>query len=119
MNVKIMKEAKRHITLADMPAVKELKESFKEMSKKDFISCEVQSMARIATKSRGHEFEILKFDIQICKNRDEVDAWVEAYAYNTFVGFADIGFYVSDAWSVSGDNSDEIYDRMYVRFYHQ
>lgn len=123
MKIKITAEAKKWLTVAEMPEVKKIIADMKEY---DTLQEDAQTAARIASGSNEH-FEILKCEAEIAGNRrvwnqygensGRLDIWVDAYAYSEFYGFYNLGFYMSDIWSVDGDNNEEIRSHMYIREY--
>lgn len=43
-----------------------------------------------------------------------LDVWLVVYGYNRFTGFVEAQMYLSDLWSLSADNRDEIRSHMCV-----
>ena len=121
MKAKITKESKKVLCLDDMNAVKEVRTCIEE----DKLSNYTQTIARIASKTND-VFEIFRADAEIAKNSriwdaygdsKNLDVWITVYAYNSYVGFYEIGCYLTDIWEVTGDNSDQIRNRMFVLEY--
>ena len=121
MKAKITKRAKNILVLADMDAVKAVRECIKE----DKLSNYTQTIARVASGTND-TFEILKAEAEIAKNgriwdaygdTKNLDVWITVYAFNAYVGFYEIGCYLTDIWEVTGDNADQIRNRMFVLEY--
>lgn len=122
MKVKLTEEAKNYISVAEMPAVKQI---IKDMRDDDNIIGYAQAAARVASGWNG--FEILKAEASIAKNcrvwnqygenTDDLDIWLDIYAFDSYAGFYEIGIYLSDVWSITGDNSDELKNYMYIEKY--
>lgn len=74
-----------------------------------------------------HDGEIMKPSAIIAKNcrvrnqysdnSEDLDVWIEFYAFDWHEGFFEIGVYLSDIWNIAGDNKEEISSHMYVRKY--
>lgn len=117
MNIKLTAEAKKYITVAEMPTVRQMIKDFKddESDIKDYG----RTAAIIASGNNGN-YEILKASAEIAKNQrvynqysDEsgtLDIWMEFYAYDNYFGFYEIGVYLSDLWQADGDT--ETYERI-------
>lgn len=121
MKVKFTDAAKQIVTVAELPKVREMINDLKEDTELNYY---IQIMAKIAAGGYcGSEFEILKAEAEVSKNKDGVgyfadnnlDVWVRAYVFDSFCGFYVLGFYLSDCWQYSGDNTEEIMQRMYIR----
>lgn len=124
MKVKFTKEEKKFITVAQMPAVNQIIKDMKEYP----LSEDTQTIARVASGVNS-TFEILKAEARIAKNcrvwnafsdeSENLDIWIEVYAFNNYDGFYEIGIYLSDVWQITGDNGDEIRSHMYINEYHK
>lgn len=122
MKVKLTEEAKNYISVAEMPAVKQI---IKDMKEDDGIIGYAQAAAHVASGWNG--FEILKAEASIAKNcrvwnqygenTKDLDIWLDIYAFDSYAGFYEIGIYLSDVWSITGDNSDELKNYMYIEKY--
>ena len=123
MKVKFTAEAKKFVTVAEVPQVKKIIE---EMREDDGLKGYAEMAARVASGS-NESFEILKAEAEISKNRrafdnygegsGTLDIWLTVYAFNTYKGFYNIGVYLSDLWQLSGDNAEEIRNHMYIEEY--
>ena len=122
MKVKLTEESKKYITVAEMPAVKQI---IKDMKEDDDIIGYAQAAARVASGWNG--FEILKAEASIAKNcrvwnqygenTGDLDIWLDIYAFDSYAGFYEIGAYLSDIWSICGDNAEELKEHMYIGAY--
>lgn len=123
MKVKFTAEAKKYITVAEMPHVRRI---IDEMREDDSLEEYAQMAARVASRDWG-DFEILKADAEISRNcrahnnfhegSGNLDIWLTIYAYNAYKGFYNIGVYLSDIWNITGDNGEEIRSHMYIAEY--
>lgn len=121
MKVAFTKEAKKYITLEEAPKARQIIEECKEYDLADLA----QTAARIA--GGQDSYEILKATAEIAKNArvydlygddsGTLDVWLEIYAFNKYIGFYDIGVYLSDIWQLDGENAAEIKKHMYLREY--
>ena len=121
MKVNFTDDSKRVITIADVPTAKEIINSLKEE--------DIKELARTASNIAGgcDTYEILKAEAEIAKNSriynyyndnsNTLDVWLEIYAYSEYKGFYNIGVYLSDLWSLDGENSKEIKRHMFLRVY--
>lgn len=120
MKVNFTAEQKRIITVAELPAAKEVISLLKDdTGLKDYAAI----AARIATRDGANE--ILKAEAEIAKNHriynryseesGNLDIWLTVYAFNDFKGFYKIGAYLSDIWEVASENAEEIRSHMYIR----
>ena len=119
MKIEISETMKRILTIAEMPAVKAMQAEFKS----EKFQWEAEKAAYIASSST---LEILKVSAEIAKNcriwnhygngenSGNLDIWIHVYAYDKWYGFYDIGAYLSDIWSVNGDNTEEIRSHMSI-----
>ena len=95
MKVKLTEEAKNYISVAEMPAVKQI---IKDMRDDDNIIGYAQAAARVA--SGWSSFEILKTEASIAKNcrvwnqygenTGNLDVWLDIYAFDSYAGFYEI-----------------------------
>ena len=119
MKINFTKDMKKVFTLADMEAIKVIKTSLEDQ--KDF-DWEVNYAALLA--SNNNVGNVIQYKAYWSKNgriadyygegSGQVDVWIEIYAYDTFYGFYEIGAYISDIWSISSDNHEEIKSNMYI-----
>lgn len=122
MKVELTEEAKNYISVAEMPAVKQI---IKDMKDDDNIIGYAQDAACVASGWFG--FEILKAEASIAKNcrvwnlygenTGDLDVYLDIYAFNNYAGFYKIGAYLSDIWSICEDNAEELKEHMYIRAY--
>ena len=123
MKIAITADAKRFITIADMPAVRKVIESFKDDSwtVKEYA----EQAARIA--SDNNIVNVLECGAEIAGNRRvwdrfdngtaHFDVWVTFTAIidNGFGGIIMGGAYISDIWDATNYNHDEVRSHMYIR----
>lgn len=123
MKIKFTTEAKKYITINELPAVKRI---IAEMKEDTGIKDYAEIAARVASGYNG-KFEILKSEAEIAKNArvnnaygensGNLDIWLNIYAFDSFAGFFEIGIYLTDVWAVTGDNAEEIKANMYIQRY--
>lgn len=123
MKVKFTAKQKQYITVAELPIVKRI---IADMKDDDNLQEYAQMAARVASRS-NETFEILKADATIAKNcriydnygenSGTLDIWLEAYAFNSYKGFYNIGIYLTDVWNICGENREEIRSHMYIEEY--
>lgn len=119
MNVRFNKEDRQYFTMAEAPIVNAI---IKNMKSSDDDVNTITECAMHALDEYG--VEVLKADAKISHNdriynyynneSGTIDIWVDAIV-KTDNTFYIIGFYLSDAWSISCDNHAEIASHMYVR----
>lgn len=119
MKIKFGAEQKKIVTVAELPIVKRI---MAEMKEDDGLKEYAEMAARIA--SGGSCEKVYECSAEIAKNRrvyeqwgdgsGNLDIWIEAAAL-TSEGFVIFGIYLSDVWSITGDNADEIRSHMYIR----
>ena len=122
MKIKITAETKKIITLAQLPAVKELQKSLEEQENFKF---EAESAACLAA---GRSVPVIKIEAEIAKNcriwiyfsesSEDIDVWLTIWAFDPCYGFYAIGAYLSDIWQIGPEERKaEIRDHMYIREY--
>ena len=127
MKVRLEKEDKKYITLAQAPLVREI---IADMKEDESTVAEYAEMAIKASYYSNYyvDVEVLKASAKISKNArawnlyndhsEDLDIWIEATAY---VSLSDsyecimIGTYLSDIWHITEDNKKEIASYMYIR----
>ena len=125
MKVSISKQSQKVISIEEAPAAKRI---VKEM-KDDEMS--VAEYAEIAARVAGgnSKYEILKASAEIAKNArvynrygedtNDLDIWIDFYAFNEYKGFFEVGVYLSDIWDICDSNAEEIKSHMYINHYHK
>lgn len=122
MKVKFTDDAKKYITVAELPKVREM---IRDLRKNTYINLYASIMAKAAADGYGC-FEVLKTEAEVAKSSEKgsgyfndstVDVWVKAYTFNRHYGFFVIGFYLSDARQYDGDNTEAILSRMCIERY--
>ena len=125
MKIKLTDIMKHAITLDEVPAMKNLCNSFKNT--KDF-KWEADAAAYAAS---CHSLDVLKVESEVAKNSRlqynyfggedsptyQFDVWLTIYAYSITYGFYRIGCYLSDIWSLGSENAEEIKSHMYILHY--
>lgn len=119
MKVKFGAEQKKYITVAELPAVKDMIKSMKE----EDMKWDADTLAMFITETGC---DILKAEAEIAKNSNvynfygddtgNLDIWVTVHALSNYKGFYIIGAYLSDIWSIGPqDRKDDLQSRMYIR----
>lgn len=126
MKVRLEKESKKYITLAEAPIVHEIIADMKEdeSTAADYAKYAIEA----AYNLRAYNVEILKASAKIARNARaynlysdhsaNLDVWVDATGYVTTSNgneFIIIGAYLSDIWQITSDNALEIAANMYIR----
>ena len=120
MKVTITAEMKKIITTYDMPSVNKVIKVVKE--DETTVNEWAEMAARVAANSNN--VEVLKSSAEIVKNCRVWDCYDEGSAdfdvWIRFVAYTDNGFimgaaYLTDIWSITGENGDEIRTHMHIR----
>ena len=121
MKVKVTQDAKKWLTVAEMPEVRKIIEYLKDY---DWTESDKQTVVRLGMADAFGTFEILKAEAEIAGNAriwnyytddsGRLDVWLVVYGYNQFDGFVEAHMYLSDLWSLSDNNRDEIRSHMYI-----
>ena len=123
MKIAITAEAKKYITVSEMPAVRKVIEYLKddEWTVKDYA----ERAARIA--SDNNIVRVLECSAEIAGNcrvwdrfdngSAQYDVWINftAIINGGFGGIIMGGAYVSDIWDATGKNNEEIRGHMFIR----
>ena len=123
MKISITAEAKKVITVAEMPAVHKVIEAMKKdtCTAKDYAElaariasdCNsvkvLEAKAKIAGNCRVHD--------RVCEGSAQFDVWVTftAIIEDGFKGIIMGGAYLTDLWDYSAKNADETRDHMFIR----
>ncbi len=123
MKVAVTKEAKRILTVAEMPAVRRIIEELKE---EEDVKWYANLAAIVAAGS--YDADVLRANAEIAKNcrvwnayheeSADLDVWVKFTAY-TDEGFVVGGAYLTDIWQITSDNNEEIKRHMYIRLFRE
>lgn len=129
MKIVLTEQMKRILTVAEMPAVKIVRNNVKNDDGKIDFTSEAHSAANLI-QPYGN-FEILKVSAEIAKNcrvwnaygfdwngeySYDLDVWIHIYAYDSSYGFYDIGAYLTDIWRIGPeDEREDILNHMYIR----
>lgn len=124
MKVKMTAESKKAVTIAELDAARNVIATLKE----DMSAAEVARMAINAAMRKYNDTcdtvleataEIAKnirvYDA-ICENSGKLDVWIQATA-RTMEGFCIVGAYLTDIWTLNGDNAEECANRMFIRYF--
>ena len=129
MKVQITAETKKNISVAQLPAAREIVKSCAEdeSSVKDYAASAVNVALKAATGVTNGCVKVLEASARISRNcrawnnysddSDDLDVWIEATA-ETVEGFIKIGAYLTDVWEITGTDTAtdaEIVWHMYVR----
>ena len=125
MNVIMSKESKRIITIEEAPIARKIISDMKE----DETTAAEYAKYAINAACKGSCIEVFKASATIAKNcrindwyfkgSGNLDVWIEATAQTT-EEFCIIGAYLTDIWSLDGDNSAQVAeDHMYVRIFRE
>lgn len=121
MKIKLPKDYKKWMTVERYEEAKAIINDYSEPT--SYFEDYAQTAARIASRNNG-VFEILKLSAEIAGHDDNngyfdhnLDIYLEFYAFDSFCGFYEIGAYLSDIWQATGENSDELRAKMYIREY--
>lgn len=123
MKIAITKEAKRILTVAEMPAVRRL---IKEMKEDTDLAWYAKLAAIVA--AGANDADVLEASAEIAKNcrvrnayheeSADLDIWVRFAAY-TDAGFVMGGAYLTDIWQITSDNNEDIKRHMYIRLFRE
>lgn len=123
MKVIINNESKRQLLVSDLPEAKAIVKSMKEDD--EYTPAQYLTMA-VNCIGFGWTHTVYEATARISKNchiwnafsetSGELDIWIEGVA-KTSSGFVEIGAHLTDIWAITGDNADEIADRMWTRRY--
>lgn len=124
MKIKVDEEAKKILTLSDMPIVKQIIKDFK--TNEDDLSWELETLKNIFGAT-----EIIKSEARISKNcrvynyfnenSNNIDIWIDATFYENYSSenkggvFYIVGAYLTDIYQSTGENWKELQSRMYIR----
>ena len=125
MKIRIPSELKKVLTLAEMPAVREIQ---RQEAEDTMTVPEYLKMAAHVASGDNSSFQIFDSSASIAKNcrvcdyygagSGNLDVWLEGLAFNAYKGAYLIGVYLSDINQVCGGPSDsDIRNHMYIREY--
>lgn len=120
MKVKFEKEDKKYFMIAEAPIVRKIIQDMKETEESAADTVEYAMHAMEVWEN----YEVLRASAKISHNcrvynyfsddSGTIDIWIEA-TVETDSAFYKIGYYFTDAWSVSSDNHADIVSHMYIR----
>lgn len=119
MKIRITRQMKETLTVAEMPAVRKMIEDLR-------TDLDVKEYAEISARIAGCSCpEILRAEAEIAKNARvfnqysddsrNLDVWIKTYAFSEYDGFYIVGAYLTDIWASTGYNSQELRQHMYIR----
>ncbi len=123
MKISITAEAKKIITIAEMPTVHKVIEAVKG------DTCTAKDYAELAARiaSRRNTVKVLeakaaiakncRVNDRICEDSAQFDVWVTftSIIEDGFEGIIMGGAYLTDLWDYSSKNADETRDHMFIR----
>lgn len=122
MKVKLKKEYKEYITIAEMQTVRKI---ISEMKEDEFEDEDYAKIAIEAAYNGIASTEILKCSASIAKNSriwnayneesKNIDIYIEAIAFINKEEFIIIGAYLTDIWQIGSNNISIIKSHMYIR----
>ncbi len=125
MKVQITKEAKKWLTVAEMPIVKKIIADFRNGDNSDVTAEEIAKYASAVIFNGQTADKILEASAEIAGNKriynyyndksGRLDIWVNFTAFHEYHGFVIGGCYLSDIWSLTDENREEIKRHMYIR----
>lgn len=108
--IKMMnKESQKALNLFQIEA---LKAAFAENYKEYDIVEDIPMFASIYTEQNGTP--CISFNAEMCFHNNEPDVWCDA-VFRSHDFYMEVGFYLTDAWQSTGDNSKEIRKMAYIR----
>lgn len=126
MKVKITNEAKEYLTVAEMPAARQIIQMCRE---DECLDDYARMAAGLAIKDYSSNLEILKAEAEIARNdradnnyfegSGKLDVYFRFYILIPFVGFYEIGAYLTELWQkgASKEQDAEIRRNMYILEY--
>ena len=120
MKVSITEDSKRLITLNDMPAVKAMIAELKEDNAKDCLNILANTFNTATPKEYSAEIsKNCRIYNRYSENSADFDIWVTVTLPETVENgkwvIYKVGCYLTDIWSISADNKEEIKSHMYIR----
>lgn len=130
MKVRITKEAKQWLTLAEAPVANAIIRDMKEYecSAKEYAEMAVNCIGNAIGKGYNWCMSVLESDAEISGNAriwnaysedsGRLDVWI-SFTARTYDGFIMGGAYLTDIWNIDGDNQEELASHMYYRRYEE
>lgn len=120
IKINLPENYKKVYTVEDVEIMKELAKNFNDQTAEEAgIADAAESLARLFDSSA----KVLEAEAETAKNArvwdyytgaKDIDIWITI----KFLGWSDfyiIGAYLSDIWSITGENTEELKSRMYIR----
>lgn len=113
MKVKLTKEAKRYITIAEMPDVRRIQEDLKiDGALNEYVEMAVYAIVKSPiVKLFNAEASIARncrVNNYFTETSGMLDVWITAQVL-VYGAFLDIGFYLTDVWSIGPEGSQEYF----------
>ena len=128
MKVSITNESKKVITMAEIGAARAIVRDMADDAStvKDVAASAVNCIMRAVYGIGAGCVDVLRCSAEIASNcriwdyfsdgSGYLDVWINGVA-ETSEGFCKFGAYLSDIWSIGGENNKEIAARMYYRLF--
>ncbi len=124
MNVKITKEAKQWLTVAQMPIIKQIIANLKE---DEITATDAAKQAASIIFGYSSGVKIFETSAEIANNRrvnnyytdnsGELDVWIRFSIFDDYKGFVIGGAYLSDIWQEGATDSKILIGRMFLQIY--
>ena len=126
MIIRIPSEMKKVLTVAEMPAVREIQ---RQESEDTMTVSEYLQMAAHVASSDNSSYQIYDASASIARNgrvwdyygdgTGRLDIWLEGLAFNAYVGAFLIGVYLSDLFQITGGPADDqVREHMFIKEFH-
>lgn len=123
--IRITEKSKRIINMMELDHVKTM---IQELQSQELETTIYDYLDIAMSPIKYSDWKFYDVEMEICKNcrvpynyytenSADFDIWVSFKAFNDFDGFYVIGICLSDIYSISDDNKQEIRPHMYVREY--
>lgn len=124
MTVKITKEAKKWLTVAQMPIVRQIIASLKE---DEITAADAAKQAASIIFGYSEGVKIFEATAEIAGNRrinnyyttdsGTLDIWINFSIFDSYKGFVTGGAYLSDIWQQGAIDEEELRSRMFLQVY--
>ena len=128
VKIRLTENSKRIINMMEKPIVDEMIKAIQRDGTDESIGDPFMlGIAMSCITERGYDWKFYDIQAEIAKNRRiynyytensaDFDIWISFKAFDEYAGFYIVHCYLSDIFSVSSDNKQEIRQHMYVREY--
>lgn len=124
MTVKITKEAKKWLTVAQMPIVHEIIANMKE---DETTAAEAAKQAASIIFGYSEGVKVFEATAEIAGNQrinnyyttdsGTLDIWINFSVFDEYQGFVTGGAYLSDVWQQGAIDEEELKSRMFLKVY--